>query len=213
MPLVIGVDESGKGDFFGPLVIGALLAGDDDIPALNELGARDSKVVADQKLLRIDEELRTRFPHAVIIISPEEYNIRYARIKNLNKLLAEGHASAIAQIAAKYKADFAISDQFGKPELIAGELITAGCTLPHKQIVRGEAIPQVAAASMLARAAFLREMIRLSDRFGVKLPLGAGHIVDQAGREAVRKLGPEILSKIAKTHFKNYSRALAGSLF
>jgi ribonuclease HIII len=212
MPLVIGVDESGKGDFFGPLVVGALLADDSEIGALQELGARDSKLVADQKLLRIDEALRDRFPHAVIVISPEEYNRRYAEIRNLNKLLAQGHARAIARIAKNHAADYAISDQFGKPELIANEMKAAGCSLRHKQIVRGEAIPQVAAASMLARAAFLRALEELEGKFDLELPLGAGPIVDRAGREAVHRFGPEILKKIAKIHFKNYSRSLATSL-
>ncbi len=213
MPAIIGVDESGKGDFFGPLVVAALLADDTDIPVLRELGARDSKLVADKKLLSIDQELRSRFPHAVLIVSPEQYNSQYSKVKNLNRMLAECHAEVIARLARDQKADHAISDRFGKPELIESALVRAGCSIPITQVVRGESIPQVAAASMLARAAFLREMAALSIEYGVDLPLGAGPVVDKAGREAVTRLGPEILVKIAKTHFKNYHRAITPTLF
>ncbi len=64
MPLIIGVDESGKGDFFGPLVIAALLAPDDRIPELTALGVRDSKKLTDKRMAQIDAELRRQFPHA-----------------------------------------------------------------------------------------------------------------------------------------------------
>ncbi|HVP07592.1 MAG TPA: ribonuclease HIII [Candidatus Acidoferrum sp.] len=213
MPAIIGVDESGKGDFFGPLVVAALLADDVEIPILTKLGARDSKLVADKKLLSIDQELRSRYPHVVLVLPPEQYNSRYSKIKNLNRMLAECHAEVIARLTREHKADHAISDRFGKPELIEGALARAGCTIGITQVVRGESIPQVAAASMLARAAFLREMEALSEEYSITLPLGAGPVVDKAGREAVKRLGPQILNKIAKTHFKNYQRAITPSLF
>ncbi len=213
MPAIIGVDESGKGDFFGPLVVAALLAEDVDIPILRELGARDSKLVADKKLLSIDQELRSKFPHAILVLSPERYNSEYTQIKNLNRMLADCHAEVISRLAHEHKPDHAISDRFGKPELIENALARAGCSIPITQVVRGESIPQVAAASMLARAAFLREMATLSKTYEIELPLGAGPAVDAAGRKAVKQFGPEILRKIAKTHFKNYQRAITPSLF
>ncbi|MEW6049793.1 MAG: ribonuclease HIII [Candidatus Zixiibacteriota bacterium] len=213
MPVIVGVDESGKGDFFGPLVIAALVADDESSAQLRALGARDSKLVSNQKLLRVDEELRAQFQHAVIVISPERYNRTYREIKNLNKLLAQGHADAIAAVLKITRADRAISDKFGKPELVESALARIGCSISLSQIVRGESILQVAAASILARARFLREMDRLSKQFGMELPRGASGIVDKAGREFVKMHGTNVLEQVSKVHFKNFQRATAGSLF
>ncbi len=209
---IIGVDEAGKGDFFGPLVIAAFLAPADASEKLLELGVRDGKLIANAKLMTLDERLRALYPHAVVIISPEEYNNRYDKIKNLNKLLAEGHAEAIERVLAANQADKAISDKFGKPELIEMELRRRGVTLPLEQIVRGEEILQVAAASMLARAAFLREMQKLSARLKMEVPRGAGAITDEAGRKIVRAYPDLSLREIAKTHFKNYHRIVHPTL-
>lgn len=205
---IIGVDESGKGDFFGPLVIAAFLAPDADSDTLRAIGAKDSKTVTNNRVLEIDEELRKRFPHAVIVIDPAEYNTRYEKIKNLNKLLATGHADAIAQILIHEPADLAISDKFGKPELIEGELAKRKVDIHLKQITGGESIVQVAAASILARAEFIRSMDRLSAKFDMELPKGAAGHVDSAGRAFVRKHGAAELRQVAKLHFKNYTRVV-----
>lgn len=209
MPIIIGVDESGKGDFFGPLVIAALLASDDDLARLRSLGVRDSKQIADKKLLSIDEQLRSNFPYAVRVILPSEYNPLYRRIKNLNILLAQGHAEVIQHLLAQRPADKAISDQFGKPELIERALLERGCHVELEQTVRAEAIPQVGAASICARAEFVRQMEFLSQQAGMTLPKGAGPQVDTAGGELVRRLGVPALEQFAKHHFKNYIRATA----
>jgi ribonuclease HIII len=203
---VIGVDESGKGDFFGPLVVAAFLASDSDLQKLQEIGVRDSKLIADKKLLTIDKQLRSSFSHAVVVYSPEEYNRQYASIKNLNKLLAEGHARAIAAVLAKHKADLAISDKFGKSELVERALRERGVRINLQQFIRGEEILQVAAASILARAAFIREIAKLSALLEMDIPKGAGSIVDEAGRRLARRPAFGGFNKIAKTHFKNYRR-------
>ena len=149
---VIGVDESGKGDFFGPLVIAALLASDQEATRLEQIGARDGKLIANKKLLTLDEQLRALFPHAVIVYNPREYNRRYAAIKNLNKLLAEGHARAIASVLADHRATLAVSDKFGKTELLEEALHAQGVRIKLEQLVRGEDILQVAAASIVGTA-------------------------------------------------------------
>jgi len=184
---VIGVDESGKGDFFGPLVIAAFLAPDSDLDSLTAL--------------------------AVVVVGPEKYNQLYDKIRNLNKLLAWGHARAIENILEKTEADSAVSDKFGKPELIQNALMEKGRGLALDQIVRGESVLQVAAASIIARAAFVRQMDALSDEYGLTIPRGAGPQVDQAGRALVSKHGPKVLDKLAKKHFKNFARALSPKLF
>jgi ribonuclease HIII len=213
LPIIIGVDESGKGDFFGPLVIAALLASDDAIGQLVAIGVRDSKLIADKKLLQIDTQLRASFPHAVRVILPTEYNQLYRKIKNLNILLAQGHAEVIQKLVDQHPADMAISDQFGKPELILRALKERGCTLKLHQTVRAESIPQVGAASILARAEFVRQMELLSEQVGMTLPKGAGSPVDVAGSRLVQSQGEEVLERYAKHHFKNYLRVTSRTIF
>ncbi len=210
---VLGIDESGKGDFFGPLVIASLLADDRQLKRMADMGVRDGKLISLNKTLEIDDWLRDNYEHHVVVINPAEYNQRYREIKNLNKLLASGHAEAISHVARKHRVDLAVSDKFGKPELIEGELRRRKLDLNLKQIVRGEKILQVAAASILARARFIREMERLSAECGFELPRGASAQVDEAGRRLVRKLGPEVLENVAKQHFKNYQRVVNPTLF
>ncbi|MCP4684526.1 MAG: ribonuclease HIII [bacterium] len=210
---IVGIDESGKGDFFGPLVVAGCLAADEDLAFLAELGVRDSKKIAEKKLLSIDERLRARFTHRVVIFAPEEYNRLYDQIRNLNKLLAMGHARAITGVLEQAEADMAVSDKFGKDERLETALAESDCRLPVKQMVRGEAVPQVAAASIIARAEFVRQMARLSKEYGETIPKGASSAVDAAGRKLVSRLGPEVLPKLAKLHFKNRQRVLTPDLF
>jgi ribonuclease HIII len=205
---IIGVDESGKGDFFGPLVVGGILIPDSDIAEIRELGVKDSKSLSDNRALELDSALRNRYPHVLAVLLPREYNAVYRTIRNLNVLLARQHAAAINGLASQYPADLAISDKFGKPELIERGLREIGCSIEVRQIVRGESITQVAAASIIARARFLREMSGLSERIGVELPKGAGGVVDQVGRQLVSHFGVGILDELAKKHFKNYARSL-----
>ncbi|MBN1213712.1 MAG: ribonuclease HIII, partial [candidate division Zixibacteria bacterium] len=193
--------------------IASFLASDTEIEKLAALEVRDSKQISDNKLLQIDEKLRAAYPHALVIIGPEKYNQLYEKIRNLNKLLAWGHARAIENVLKDNPADLAISDKFGKPELIENSLFENGRRIQLQQLVRGESIPQVAAASILARAAFLREMKKLSDRYRVDLPRGASSLVDRAGFNIIQKHGPEILAKLAKKHFKNYQRVVNPTLF
>ncbi len=209
---VIGVDEAGKGDFFGPLVVAAFLASDDEIPRLQELGVRDSKVLSDGRIATIAEQLRERFPNVVLVCTPEMYNQRYGIIKNLNFLLAEEHAEAIFRVLQNEPADLAISDKFGKPELIERELKKRDSKIKMQQITGGERIPQVAAASILARAEFVHQMEQFSKQYGMEIPKGAAAHVDEAGRRLVAKYGPDVLKQVAKVHFKNYGRALANTL-
>ncbi|HWR83292.1 MAG TPA: ribonuclease HIII [Candidatus Deferrimicrobium sp.] len=209
---VIGVDESGKGDFFGPLVVAAFLSADSQVSELKKMGVRDGKLIAEKKLLALDEELRSQFVHAVVVTSPEEYNHRYAAIKNLNRLLAEEHVRAMVEILSHHRADLIISDKFGKAELVEKALRQRKIDVKLVQIVRGETVPQVAAASILARAAFIREIDRLSAAVGFDLPRGAGSIVDEAGRKLSCTRPIELFDRIAKTHFKNYRRIIVPTL-
>lgn len=215
---IIGVDESGKGDFFGPLVVAAALSGPEFASLFDELYVRDSKKISDKRVLEIDAILQSRLAHCVVVMMPSEYNARYEQLRNLNILLAECHARAItgameSAARAGLQVDKAVSDKFGKSERLQTALRQRQCTLRVEQIVRGESLPQVAAASIMARAEFLRRMDQLSTEFDLQLPKGAAAQVDRAGRELVSRLGPEVLIRVAKTHFKNFHRAMSGDLF
>lgn len=215
---IIGVDESGKGDFFGPLVVAGLLAAETELPALLESGVRDSKRISDGRILALDQQLRAAFVHHVVVMMPLEYNRRYDQVRNLNIMLAECHARAIASIvqqavARGVKIDLAVSDKFGKTERLESALTGISCQIPTVQMVRGEAVPQVAAASILARAEFVRCIQRLSAEVEMKLPKGASAQVDEVGRRLVAAQGANRLQQVAKKHFKNFGRAMSTDMF
>ncbi len=205
---ILGVDESGKGDFFGPLVIAGVLCNRAEAEKLIAAGVRDSKKIADGKILSLSEWIEANFRHSLVMIGPEKYNQLYQRIRNLNRLLAWGHSRVIENIASEHKVDLAISDKFGKTDLIEKALMEKGKRISLHQEVRAEAIAQVAAASILARAGFIRQMDKLSALYAMTLPKGAGEIVDRAAVQFVRKYGADALNKVAKIHFKNYQRAI-----
>ena len=210
---VIGVDEAGKGDFFGPLVVAGVLCKESDDKWLKEFGVRDSKLIADKKLLTIDEKIRAVLPHYILMISPEEYNSLYRQIKNLNKLLAESHAKVIEELISRYGADKVIIDKFGKTELVEDALSKKNIEIELMQVEGGECFAPVAAASILARAAFVREMDELSRKHDMEIPKGASGLVDEAGKKLVKKYGDKALLKLAKIHFKNYHRVVSPGLF
>jgi len=206
---IIGVDESGKGDFFGPLVIAGVLVEEAQLPTLAAWGVRDSKTLSDKRVTVAAEQIRGMCVHNLVVISPEKYNQLYGRIRNLNKLLGWGHARVIENILGVKGAEVAISDKFGHDHFIIDNLQTKGREIRLLQMVRGEAHPAVAAASILARAEFVRRMQALSRQCRMELPLGASAAVDQAGRELVRIHGRAILDSVAKVHFKNYHKIIS----
>ncbi|MES1227790.1 MAG: ribonuclease HIII [Armatimonadota bacterium] len=196
----IGVDESGKGDFFGPLVVAACYVGDEHLAELD--GVRDSKKLTDPVALRLAIQIKKTCPHAVIAIGPSKYNELYSSFKNLNKLLAWGHARAIENVLEQQPSDLAISDQFANPAELKRRLFEKGRTIRLESMVRAEADIAVAAASILARAEFLIRLKKLGEEFGFLLPKGASAGVVDAGASFVRQFGAEKLSQVAKMHFK-----------
>ncbi len=208
---IIGTDESGKGDYFGPLVIAAMLVHPQDVPILRMQNVRDSKTVGDREAMEIAEMLEEAYPTriAVVSISPHRYNEMHGEFRgNLNLLLAWGHAQVVANILAGESCGRVLSDRFGNERLIRDALAKKDIDVKLEQRVRAESHPAVAAASILARARFLRELRRLGDDIGTKLPKGAGAPVDVVARELWRKGGREILSRVAKLHFKTTQKAM-----
>ena len=201
----IGVDESGKGDFFGPLVIAGVLTDEQNAKYFTELGMKDSKKLSDKKILYYAQEIKKLAPHSVIAISNGRYNELYSNIKNLNKLLAWGHARAIENILEKNTCEYALSDQFGDESLIKNALMKNGRSIRLEQMVRAESDIAVAAASILARAAFVQKMEAMENTYGVKFPKGCSGLVKTAAAEFISKYGKDRLKEVCKTHFKTYN--------
>ncbi len=200
----IGVDESGKGDFFGPLCIAGVLVDEKNAEFFTSLGIKDSKKITDKKILELESKIKTVAPHTVIAISNKRYNELYGNIKNLNKLLAWGHARAIENILEKNECTYALSDQFGDESLIKSALMKKGQSIELKQMVRAESDIAVAAASILARAAFVHKITDMENEFGIKFPKGCAAQVKDAAKIFIEKFGRERLSEVCKTHFKTY---------
>ena len=209
----IGVDESGKGDFFGPLVIaGAFL---DEAAARNmmEIGVRDSKLIkSDARIAEIAKQIRTTSGCVtdVVAIGPEKYNELHARMHNVNDILGWGHARVIENLLGRVDSPKAISDQFGNKKIIERALMARGRKIKLVQRHKAESDLAVAAASIIARDEFVVRLRRLGKEYGVTLPKGASAAVQEAGRELVAKHGRDALGKVAKTHFRTTQKVLEG---
>jgi len=208
-----GIDESGKGDFFGPLVIAGAYTDATIARRLIEAGIMDSKRVTSPARIRKLAAIIRETPGCtteVVSIGPERYNEMHASFGNLNRLLAWGHARVIEKlVASRPDCPRALSDQFARPEVLQRALREKGLTITLEQRTKGESDTAVAAASILARERFIDWIDKTSAAGGVKLPLGASDSVVQAAKEAVALHGKEALSKIAKLHFRTTSAVLS----
>ena len=170
----IGTDESGKGDFFGPLVIAAFFMPAGQEGVLTELGVKDSKRTSDARCLEIAATLKRGYPyHSVVTVGPEKYNELWAKLRNLNRLLAWGHARAIENVLERVPAGKAVTDQFGDEKFVRSALLQKGREIELVQMPRAEEDPAVAAASILARDEFVQRLKRLEQQFDMPLPKGA----------------------------------------
>lgn len=205
---IIGTDESGKGDYFGPLVSAGIYVDERSAKDLIEYGVKDSKKFSDSKNLELAQEVaKTCKGHfAIIEISPEKYNDLYEQFKkekkNLNTLLAWGHAKAIEEILSKVDCKVAIADQFADESFIIGKLQEKGKKLKLIQMHKAEQNIAVAAASILSRARFLEKLSKLSDEYKIDLPKGASQTVIENAKRLVDMHGKATLRKVAKLHFK-----------
>ena len=207
----IGIDESGKGDYLGPLVIAAVFVDATTQSELTLMNVRDSKKISDGRILDIAPDIRLICPHSIIAIGPQRYNELYEKIRNLNCLLAWGHAKALETLLEKVSCGRAIADQFGNEQLILDALQKKGRTVTLEQRHKAESDLAVAAASILARAEFLFRLRYLSDEIGTMLPKGASPAVELAGRMIVKKHGEERLGSVAKLHFRT-TQAVLGTI-
>jgi ribonuclease HIII len=212
----IGVDESGKGDFFGPLCVAGVYVNEAVIRAWAGAGIRDSKLIkSDAKVRALAEQIR-QTPGCVSTVVPignEAYNRLFAKLRSVNRLLAWGHARVIENLM-EHRArlqpppELAISDQFAATKDTVGKAIMAlGREIELVQRHKAEADVAVAAASILARAEFIDRLAALEKKGGVRLPRGASKEVDQTARELFEQKGVEALRRVSKMHFRTAFRA------
>jgi ribonuclease HIII len=204
----IGVDEAGKGDFFGPLCVTAFYAGSDEIQKLHEMGVKDSKRMSDDSVIRLAAKLRKSFLHVTVRISPQKYNELYQSFHNLNRLLGWGHATAIVELARKTSCSKIVIDQFADESVVENAVKRKGMELHLEQRTKAESDPVVAAASICARASFLEGLKNLSEETGIELPKGASARVIVIGKKIVRQFGVDMLKRLTKVHFKTYAEVL-----
>lgn len=202
----IGIDEAGKGDFFGPLCIAGVYASEEGIQKLLDLKVRDSKRMGDKAILSLATQIRSAVPHTVVKLFPQKYNELYGKFHNLNKMLAWGHATAIEELASETGCHTAIIDQFASEHVVENALERKGLQIDLTQRHYGEEDPVVAAASILARAAFVDGIESLSKMVELTLPKGANSQVIDAGKQVLAKYGEEMLGKVGKLHFKTASQ-------
>ena len=208
-----GIDESGKGDFFGPLVIAGAYVNSDIARRFVEAGIQDSKRISSDKRIR-DLAARIRQTpgaiHSVVSIGPEKYNELYEKFGNLNRLLAWGHARVIENLLeARPDCPRALSDQFANPRLIQNALLDRGRLIRLDQRTKAESDPAVAAASILARERFIDWLEKAGKSYGVTLPRGASGAVKKTAAGLVQAHSRGVLSKLAKTHFKTAAEVYA----
>ncbi len=204
-----GIDESGKGDFFGPLVIAGVVVTPETAPKLRELGVCDSKkITSSAKIIKLAAEIRRICDgsFSMVTLMPETYNRLYNSIGNLNRLLAWGHARVIENLLElRPECPRMLSDKFGDERLIRNALMERGRQIKMEQMVRAESDVAVAAASILARDGFLYGMQKLAGIAGKELPKGASSLVKDTAAGIFADQGGEIFRKIAKLHFKTWS--------
>ena len=210
----IGTDESGKGDYFGPMVVAGVWLDESAAARLEATGVKDSKLLSDNRCQDLAAEIRVvcNGKSAEVEMPPGRYNELYDQFKkegkNLNHLLAWGHARAIESLLEKNPCSYAVADQFGNERFILSKLMEKGRKLQLIQTLKAERYTAVAAASILARDRFLSRMEKLGQEYGILLPKGASDRVIQPALDIIKKRGIDELKRVAKLHHKTTQKIL-----
>jgi ribonuclease HIII len=204
----MGTDESGKGDYFGPLTVAGVFLPEGQEDVLREFGVKDSKRVSDGRVKELAEIIKRGYTHSIVAIGPERYNELYEKLRNLNRLLAWAHSRVIENILEEIPCSLVVTDQFGDKAFVLNALMKKGKNIELIQKPKAESDLAVAAASILARAEFLKRLYFLSKDAGIDLPKGSSPLAEEAGVKLVRAQGADALDKFAKRHFKLTKRIL-----
>ena len=201
----IGTDESGKGDYFGPLVVAAVYINDKTKNELEKIGVKDSKLISDNNIKILESKIKKIIEgnFEIIQINPEKYNHLYESFKNLNKVMAWAHSKAIENLLLNVKCSNVISDKFGNEKLIKDELRKKNIEVNLYQTTKGERFTAVAAASILARAKVVDWFNVKSREVGFNIPKGGGEAVTLAAKRVHNQFDDKYLMKMIKFHFKN----------
>jgi len=205
-----GTDESGKGDVFGPLVTCGFVVDESILSDLISIGVKDSKRCSPDQITSIAKELHSRYRNRIEIVAlqPEKYNELYDNFrrqgKKLNELLTWMHSRAIVSLSERNDFEGALVDQFAK-NIRFSKAIKDTNKISIVTATKAESDPAVAAASILARYHFLQGIQRISAKFGVKFPRGAGAGIAEARKEFLHNWQADRLKEVAKLHFKNSS--------
>jgi ribonuclease HIII len=196
----IGTDESGKGDFFGPIVVAGFFTTPEISKQLQEIGVKDSKLLSDLQIQQIRRIIDEAFPenYQYNILLPAEYNVEYSKVKNINKILIELHSNVANKLIEKFNSNFVITDKFSKRNL---ELKRENVTTIQE--TKAEKYIAVAAASIIARSEVVIWFENLKNK-GIELPKGGGNETTKTAQNLANKYGKQNLARICKLHFKNY---------
>lgn len=206
----IGVDEAGKGDYFGPLAAAAVYVDQESAIDLIRWGVKDSKSISDSKISELALKIRERCPNAVRILLPPEYNQAYQRQQNLNQLLAELHTDVIGKLVTQTGCHAVLADQFAAPEILAKVIERYDPSIKLEQRTKGEADIAVAAASILAREGFVATIEDYRIKAEMEIPLGSSSPkVVEVGQAILRKWGRKGLERIAKIDFRTTQKILS----
>lgn len=204
----IGSDEAGKGDFFGSLCVASVYADSEGVIKLLNMGIKDSKKMSDDKVLKFDKIIRNEFAHQIIRLHPPKYNELYSKFKNLNPMLAWAHSTVVGNLVEETQCKKVIIDQFASEKLITSfvEKKAKGLDLILRHKAEEDVV--VAAAAVLARAAFLKSIDMLSEEIDMTLLKGASAAVKALAKKIVSTKGRDTLDKVCKMHFKTYDEVI-----
>lgn len=201
-----GLDESGKGDFFGPVITACVIADKPAIEAWAKAGVKDSKKLGELQILKLDKLIRATPGVAVEVFTwrMAKYNELMGRpAANLNRLLAWQHAQGLLKALERKRVPWGLLDQFSTQPLTQRELKRKGLeNFELRMRTRAEEDPVVAAASVCARAEFVRAMRALSEEAGEPLQKGASSLVRTQAHRLIEKFGAPALGRFAKLHFR-----------
>jgi ribonuclease HIII len=202
----IGTDETGKGDFFGPLVVAGFYIDESIEKSLIQLNVRDSKELTDFSINSIAKEIMTRFPenYAILSLDPEVYNDKYQQLQNVNRLLDWAHSEVIKELYNRHKTKRVIIDQFSKNDIAISDSLEFS-EIEFIQIPKAEKYTGVAAASILARNKLNIWYTDMNEK-GFRLPKGASNSVDEAAKSLIKKIGIKKMKLFAKLHFKTLNK-------
>lgn len=208
----IGSDEVGTGDYFGPIVVTASYVTMDDVDFLLELGVKDSKKMSDTEIKRVVPQIIKRIPYNTFILTNKQYNELYNSDMNMNKMKAILHNKVLSAFAdkEKYHYDYIVVDQFENPRSYYNHLTDAKFKVYNITFLTKaeDQCLSVACSSLISRYIFLQEMDKMSKSLGIDIPKGASDLVDNVGREIVKKFSSDKLKEIAKMNFKNTEKIL-----